>query len=128
MITVPKTKNALRSIKLPEFARLSLLDHRQRHRVSPCGLVFATGNDTPFSSRNLIRHYHDTLDKAGIPRMRFHDLRHTTASLLLKANIHPKIVQAILGHSTITLTLDTYSHLLPGAQDEAAEKMNKLLG
>jgi integrase len=59
--------------------------------------------------------------------MRFHDLRHTAATLMLSAGVHPKVVQETLGHSQISLTLDTYSHVLPTMQDEAAEKMNKIL-
>ena len=62
---------------------------------------------------------------AGIPKLPFHSFRHTLASLLLSQNVPPKVVQEMLGHSTITLTLDTYSHVLPDMQQEAA---NKLLG
>ena len=60
--------------------------------------------------------------------MRFHDLRHTAATLLLKENVHPKVVQEMLGHSSIMLTLDTYSHILPDIQQEAADKMEKMFG
>ena len=67
------------------------------------------------------------IERAGLPRMRFHDLPHTAATLLLAQGVHPKIVQEMLGHSTISLTLDTYSHVIPGLQAEAAEKMEALL-
>ena len=60
--------------------------------------------------------------------MRFHDLRHTCASLLLAAGTHPKVVQERLGHATIALTLDTYSHVVSGMQREAAEKLDEVLG
>ena len=59
--------------------------------------------------------------------MRFHDLRHTAATLLLAQGVHPKVVQEMLGHSTVSLTLDTYSHVIPGLQEEAAAKMEALL-
>jgi integrase len=67
------------------------------------------------------------LKKAGLPDMRFHDLRHSTASLLLALGVHPKVVSEQLGHSTIQLTLDTYSHALPTLQAEAARKLGSLL-
>jgi integrase len=65
--------------------------------------------------------------EAGLPNIRFRDLRHTAATLMLQQNIHPKIVQERLGHSDISLTLNTYSHVLPWIQEEAAEKMDTLL-
>jgi integrase len=66
------------------------------------------------------------LRHAGLPDIRVHDLRHTAASLLLLKGTHPKVVQEMLGHSTITLTLDTYSHVAPGLHAEAAKKMDSL--
>ena len=92
------------------------------------GPVFTTSTGNYVSSRNVTRHFHSALDKAGLPRMRFHDLRHTCATLLLKENVHPKVVQEMLGHSSIMLTLDTYSHILPDIQQEAADKMEKMFG
>jgi integrase len=67
------------------------------------------------------------LKRAGLPEIRFHDLRHTAATLLLAEGVHPKIVQERLGHSQISVTLDTYSHVLPTMQREAAGKLNRLL-
>ena len=64
--------------------------------------------------------------KAGWPRTRFHDLRHTHASLLLQAGVNPKIVQERLGHESITTTMDTYSHVIPTLQQEAAKKLDDL--
>ena len=63
----------------------------------------------------------------GLPNICFHDLRHTAATLMLQQGIHPKIVQEPLGHSDISLTLNTYSHVLPAMQDEVAHKMDELL-
>jgi len=66
------------------------------------------------------------LEKAGLPLLRFHDLRHTAATLLLKQKIHPKIVSEMLGHSTISMTLDTYSHVLPDMQRDATAAFDQL--
>ena len=79
-----------------------------------------------FFHRNIHRHFKKTLVKLGLPEIRFHDLRHSYASILASQNVHPKTVQETLGHSTITLTFDTYSHILP-IQKDAAEKLNSLL-
>jgi integrase len=62
-----------------------------------------------------------------LPKIRFHDLRHTAATLTFKQGVHPKIVQERLGHSSIVLTMDTYSHVIPSMQSNAAEKMDSLL-
>jgi len=67
------------------------------------------------------------LRKAGLPECRFHDLRHTSATLLLAEGVHPKVVQERLGHSQISVTLDTYSHVLPTMQAEAAGKFDDML-
>ena len=68
-----------------------------------------------------------SVKKVGLPRIRFHDLRHTAATLMLSLGVHPKIVQERLGHANIAMTLDTYSHVLPTMQREAADKMDRLL-
>jgi len=75
----------------------------------------------------LGRSFRPILIKAGLPIIRFHDLRHSAASLLLSMNIHAKVVSEILGHSQISLTLDTYSHVLPSLQEEAMNRLNTLL-
>ena len=72
------------------------------------------------------RSFEPLLKKAGLPRIRFHDLRHTAATLALREGVHPKVVQEMLGHSQIAITLDTYSHVLPSMQKEAAAKMDAL--
>ena len=74
------------------------------------------------------RSFQPLLERAGLPRMRFYDLRHTAATLLLSEGVHPKVVAERLGHSSITITLDTYSHVLKGMQREAAAKLDGLLG
>lgn len=123
----PKTSGSRRKIALPEYTKAVLRQHQDKTAETE-GLLFTTSSGRPVSPRNVIRHFHRALEKAGLPRMRFHDLRHTAATLLLKEKVHPKVVQEMLGHSTITLTLDTYSHILPDIQQEAADKMDKLFG
>jgi len=123
----PKSAGSRRTIALPEYTVAVLLLHQEKTGKDE-GLLFTTSSGRPVSPRNLTRHFHLALDKAGLPKIRFHDLRHTAATLLLKENVHPKIVQEMLGHSTIALTLDTYSHILPDIQQEAADKMDKIFG
>ncbi len=91
-------------------------------------LVFPTTIGTPMDARSLTRHFKKTLEKAGLPPKRFHDLRHTCASLLLAQDVHPRVVMEILGHSQISLTMDTYSHVIDELQNEAAAKIDALLG
>ena len=67
------------------------------------------------------------LKAAGLPRIRFHDLRHSCASILLAAGVHPKIVQELLGHATIAITLDLYSHVIPTLQRDAARVLGEAL-
>jgi len=82
----------------------------------------------PVSPHSLLPHFYKALERAELPRMRFHDLRHAAATRLLEEKVHPKVVQEMLGYSTISLTLDTYSQILQNMQQEAAEKMDKILG
>lgn len=123
----PKSAGSRRTIALPNYTVAVLLLHQERTGKDK-GLLFTTSSGKPVSPRNLSRHFHQALDRTGLPKIRFHDLRHTAATLLLKEKVHPKIVQEMLGHSTISLTLDTYSHILPDIQQEAADKMDKIFG
>ena len=125
LITEPKTDKAKRPIRMPDFVVDALKTHCAAKKEKT-GLLFTTSNHTPYSPRNLVRDFKQQLTRAGLPDIRFHDLRHTTATLLLSQGVHPKIVQEILGHSQISLTLDTYSHVTPSMQKEAAEKMSEM--
>jgi integrase len=92
------------------------------------GLVFATEVRTPINPSNLRqRSFAPLLKKAGLSAIRFHDLRHTCATLLLSNNTHPKFVQELLGHATVSITLDTYSHVAPSMGDRAARAMDDAL-
>ena len=90
-------------------------------------LIFPSDVGTPSDHRNVYRAFKILLKKAGMPDIRFHDLRHTAATLLLQQGVNPKVVQERLGHSDVTLTLNTYSHVMPSMQDDAAEKLDQLL-
>lgn len=90
-------------------------------------LIFPSTIGTPADARNIVQRFHAILDRAGLPSMRLHNLRHTCASLLLAQHVPPRVVMEILGHSQIALTLDTYSHVMPVMQREAANLMDQLL-
>ena len=92
-------------------------------------LIFATRVGTSVNPANLVkRSFKPLLKKAGLPEIRFHDLRHTCATLLLGRGVHPKLVQELLGHATIAMTLDTYSHYLRSMGDQTAGAMEEALG
>jgi integrase len=120
----PKTASSRRTIALSSFGLSVLKDYKRETNRE--GLIFTTSKGTPISPRNLLRHFYKVREKAQLPDIRFHDLRHTAATFLLKENVHPKIVQEMLGHSSIILTLDTYSHIIPDIQKEAANKMDSI--
>jgi integrase len=129
----PKTKSSRRKVLLPTIAIEALKAHRSRQEQAKAQagekwrehhLVFCTAVGNYLHAEIVRRHFHDLLKKAGLPPMRFHDLRHSAATILLIMGVHSKVVQELLGHSTITMTIDTYSHLLPSLQQEAVEKMN----
>ena len=91
-------------------------------------LVFCSEYGTPLSIPNLTyRYFRPILKQASLPQIRLYDLRHTHATLLLMAEENPKVVAERLGHSTIVLTLDTYSHVLPTMQRKATDKLEKML-
>jgi integrase len=126
-ITEPKTKTSKRAVTLPKIAYDELkkhLDQLDRNQ----GLIFTTSTVGPISPRNFIRHFKKALKDAGLPDIRVHDLRHSHASLLLASGVNPKLVQERLGHSSTTLTMDTYSHVIPSLGEEVARKMDDLMG
>jgi integrase len=134
----PKNKKSRRTVRLTERAVDSLRSHlkRQLAEIDALGdfykdqrLVFATEAGTPINPSNLRRRsLAPLLKRAGLPQITFHDLRHTCASLLFQRNVHPKFVQELLGHASVAITLDTYSHMLPGMGGEAADAIEVALG
>jgi integrase len=133
----PKTAKGSRSVKLTAKAVEAIKEHHERQQKEQeelvglwqdHGLVFPTRVGTPVSRHNLVaRSFKPLLKRAGLPDIRFHDLRHTCATLMLAVGTNPKVVQETLGHANVSVTLDIYSHLLPNMQDEVAEKINNLL-
>lgn len=127
----PKTSKSRRRIDLPQSAVTALKAHRKQSAAE--GFQDATWVFCNTTGGPLRRsHFHDyvfrpLLKAAKLPRIRFHDLRHTSASLLLAAGVHPKVVQERLGHSQIGITLDIYSHVLPTMGVEAAGKLDVVL-
>jgi integrase len=133
----PKTRKSRRSIRLTPQATEALRAHLERQlrdmeilgdRYRDQGLVFTTDTGAPINPSNLRqRNFAPLLKRAGLPHMRFHDLRHTCATLLLSRGVHPKFIQELLGHATIAITLDTYSHVMPSMGDATAKAMEDAL-
>ncbi len=132
-----KTERSRRTLPLPAVTASALRAHRARQsqerllagsRWQDWGLVFASTIGTPLDPRNLTDRYKALLAQAGLPNIRFHDMRHSCASLLIAQGVPLEIVSRILGHSQISLTMNTYVHLLPQAQQQAADAMDRLFG
>jgi integrase len=126
-----KTSRARRKVDMPAFAIAAL----RRHRAAvgalphPSALVFTSSEGTLLRRSNLHRRsYKPLLARAKLPAVSFHALRHTAATLALAAGVNPKVVQERLGHSSVTLTLDTYSHAVPTLGQDAAARLDALLG
>jgi integrase len=135
LISEPKTAGSRRKLAIPPFLTDVLSRHQadqEKARASARGswkdngLVFCNVHGGFIHPVTLVWTFHDLLQKAGLERIRFHDLRHSAATILLTMGVHPKVVQELLGHSTIRVTMDTYSHVLPSIQAEAIEKLGGL--
>lgn len=133
--TDPKTKSSRRSISLTQVAIDALKAHRTRQREQRMvakewkmpDLVFTRPDGYYLSKQVPDYNIHMIAKHAELPALRFHDLRHTCATLLLQNNVHPKVVQELLGHSSIKITMDLYSHVLPNMQGDAMTGFNSLL-
>jgi len=134
----PKTARSRRQVALTDAAVAALRRHKagqaeERLRIGAAwednGLVFANEVGRPIEATNLLRRsFHSLLVRAALPRIRFHDLRHTAATLLLAEGMHPKIVADMLGHAQVAITLDLYSHTTPAMHRQAADALDVLLG
>lgn len=133
----PKTASSRRSIPISEELVSELKQHRRVQLEARLklgisyldhDLVFASEIGTPIQKKNIRdRHFKPLLVEAGLPEIRLYDLRHTTATLLLSEGVNPKIVAERLGHASIVLTLDTYSHVLPTMQEDATARLETML-
>jgi integrase len=124
----PKTPRSRRTVPLPELALSALRAHRaaQDGRIGSLYL-FTTPGGSPLDGTNVYHRFLEVAKAAGLPRIRFHSLRHTAASLLLAQGVHPRVVMEMLGHSTIALTMNTYSHVIPALERDAADRMEAVL-
>jgi len=132
----PKSSAGRRRIALSPSLALVLRQHKaqEEERCALLGraltddaFVFAHPDGTPLDPSTVTHTFGKIIRNAGLPHIRLHDLRHTHASLLLQAGIHPKVVQERLGHSSIRVTLDTYSHVMGGLQEAAIQRFDDFL-
>ncbi len=131
----PKTKSSRRRIELPAVAIEALKKHcvnQEKVRIkadekwNERGIVFTNKYGGFMRPDTVLDTFHQLLKDAGLPPMRFHDLRHSAATILFVAGVNPKVIQELLGHSKISITLEIYSHVLPSMQQEAASKMDEV--
>jgi integrase len=133
----PKTKRSRRKIALPTTVIEALHQHRARQLAERLALgsewedldlVFCNSEGHPLDPTHLLRRqFYPLLKRAGLPTIHFHDLRHTAATLFLLRGVNPKVVSELLGHSSVAITLDVYSHVLPDMQDQATAVMDAMI-
>jgi integrase len=132
----PKTAKSRRTLVMPGLIVESLREHEKRQLAekiwagsswAESDLVFANRIGGPTQARRVIEQFHAVLGRANIRQIRFHDLRHSCATLLLVQGVSPRVVMEVLGHSEIALTMNAYSHVVPELQREAAERMQAIL-
>ena len=137
VIAEPKTRRSRRTVPLAESTMKALQKHRrlQAQEKLKAGanyrdndFIFANSTGMPLDIKNITaRHFRKVLAAASLPKIRLYDLRHTAATLMLAAGVNPKVASERLGHSTIVLTMDTYSHVLPDMQQDAVDRVDRLL-
>jgi integrase len=137
VLVKPKTAKSQRTLPLPPSLITALRQHKARllqeqllagTRWKDHGLVFPTSVGTPISPRNLYRSFQALLDRAEVPRMRFHDLRHSCATLLAVQGVPPRVAMEILGHSNIHTTMQIYTHVLDDGKRDALTALDRLFG
>jgi len=130
----PKTKRSRRLVDLSPSLAILLREHRANQELErkllgrllmPDDLVFSYPDGTPFPPNSVTKAFHKLAQSLGLSGIRLHDLRHTHATLMLRQGVHPKVVSERLGHSSVAITLDTYSHVLPGIQAAAARSFDE---
>jgi len=135
-LVAPKTARSRRMLAVPASTVRSLREHRDRQLQEKAeagtkwvetGLVFTNAQGNPLDASQLSKQFHQHLERAGLAQRRFHDLRHSCATLLLVQGVAPRVVMDVLGHSQIAMTMNTYSHVIPELQWQAARRMDALL-
>ena len=125
-----------RVVRIPDGTVTALRKHRAAQLAGrlawgpdwiDSGYVLTCEDGEPLHPHSLTDAFERKVRALSVPAIRFHDLRHTCATLLLQAEVHPKVVQEMLGHSSIAITLDIYSHVVPGMQDVAAERLDAVV-
>jgi integrase len=136
MFHEPKTHQSRRTVPIPEECLAALHQHKARQAEEKLrlgqayhdhGLVFCQPDGKPIDPRNFLRAFDKIIEQAGLPPIRFHDARHTFATLMLELGESPKTVQTMLGHSRVAITLDIYSHVSLELEKKAAAKLNAAL-
>jgi integrase len=121
---------------LPKICLCALWEHRGRQEDERSAaaeswkqtdFVFTTSLGTPLDGPTVTHRFQKALGHAKLPHIRFHDLRHTCATLLLAQGVHPRLVMEILGHSQIAVTMNTYSHVIPAVKQKTADQMDNIL-
>ena len=126
---MPKSRRSRRQVELTDSAVAALRRRRAEQKVvALAGHVFTRDDGRSLAATTLWKRWRALLVKASGGPIRFHDARHTAATLLLGRGIHPNVVSEMLGHSTVVITLDTYSHVTPAMNRQAAAAMDELLG
>lgn len=132
----PKTGKSKRSVSLSPSNAIVLREHKEAQeklkqslgtKISDDDLIFCKYDGKPYLPDSITHAWSNLAHKSGLNGIRLHDARHTHASLMLKQGVHPKIVQERLGHASIQITLDTYSHVVPGLQQAAAKGFDTVL-
>src|ERR1700674_4485839 len=135
-LVAPKTSRSRRMLAVPASTVRSLSERRDRQlqekaeagkRWVETGLVFTNAQGNPIDASLISKQFHQHLERAGLAQRRFHDLRHSCATLLLVQGVAPRVVMEVLGHSHIAMTMNTYSHVIPELQWQAARRMDALL-
>jgi integrase len=129
----PKSKSSIRTVQLGAFTLKKLMGHKDQQDMqfrlgeNKENLIFPSSIGTPKEPRILLAEFKALQNKAGLPNIRFHDLRHTAASLMLMSGMELMRISRQLGHSKPSITLDVYGHLIPGLENEAAQRLDELV-
>lgn len=127
-LSTPKTKTSLREIHTPSFVMSILKELKENAQPNEMNLVFIQANGKCMDADNMIkRRFNKVLDEAGIAKIRFHDLRHTYASLLLAKDVNIKYIQKQMGHASFEITMNTYAHLMPEVYVSSEVKIDELI-